>query len=747
MFTFPAFGYAPFSGWCQQGGQTVTVQGLPSTTLVQQSFPNLAQSGAGPSVTVYLTGTQTKAVIYSDNMGTPLSNPFPCMQTGQYQFFATGPGVTYDLLFAGNGVPSFTRGLEPGVDPIAVPNSISDSYFKGQGMGFADACAYAQSAGLTLTVSELWPALPTQSFSCSIACLNGGIIQPAANKKIIFTSPVSVPSGQQCFDTSIAGPGSVVFVVPTNPVSASSFGATVGSQGGSSDTLTAALGGAQGSLPVLPGNATVRGEVDLQNTGPGGNCYLMNKTFQLSSATILQGARPTASEICPTTTFTSTGPGDYMFNVINQNGSGMPNNNNFHTNIADISLNTNIGGNYYLGGISWGTSIGSKLSNLVIITSGTAIAAGGITPQGAIDTTSADNLQIGLEPQSGFPCPQAIVFHTAGTQTNTFNLTTMKVTASPQTGCSQVPAVDTGSNTTINMANLNFEGPEYPIAVRSFEAGAQFTNIQAFPDCYQNCTLSQVPWVCTISAFATNSRCQGMLVGFATAVVFGDTRIPSQMYPGQFEIIDNNLNVERVSSNCTTGTAQQITWPTMLGATTTDGACTWTVNRVLVSCAAPFVISNQPCVGAYGATSGTDPTVYSFDCSSTGCTNGNLAAGNSSIVFGNLQAKGNLTVNGNLTVLGCGNCYTDSGVTGPNSLSISAPGLIIEPGAEMLVKIDPGNSLHAGANSITITGGSTTPTTLPIVSHRTGADISSPYSGGLTIDLRIGNAAALDMSQ
>lgn len=127
---------ASFSGWCEQGGVKVQVQGQTSSTLVQQSYPNLSQSGTGPSVTVYLPGTTTKATIYSDGASTPKANPFPCSATGQYLFFAANG--SYDLLFSGTGISSFTRGSIQGVDPSTVQGVLNVAQCGAKGDGSTD---------------------------------------------------------------------------------------------------------------------------------------------------------------------------------------------------------------------------------------------------------------------------------------------------------------------------------------------------------------------------------------------------------------------------------------------------------------------------------------------------------------------------------------------------------------------------------------------------------------------------------
>lgn len=89
-------------GFCERGGQKVTTAGIPSTTNVQASYPQC-------NVTVYLTGTQTPATLFSDNSGTALGNPFTANTLG-YWFFYADDG-RYDIQISGGGLPApFTFG-------------------------------------------------------------------------------------------------------------------------------------------------------------------------------------------------------------------------------------------------------------------------------------------------------------------------------------------------------------------------------------------------------------------------------------------------------------------------------------------------------------------------------------------------------------------------------------------------------------------------------------------------------------
>lgn len=86
-------------GWCEQGGQTVTVGGQTSSpsTPIQRSYPNC-------TVTVYFTGTTTLATLYSNDNGTPLSNPFTANSNGYWFFYADAS--RYDVRFSGSNIPT-----------------------------------------------------------------------------------------------------------------------------------------------------------------------------------------------------------------------------------------------------------------------------------------------------------------------------------------------------------------------------------------------------------------------------------------------------------------------------------------------------------------------------------------------------------------------------------------------------------------------------------------------------------------
>jgi hypothetical protein len=94
---------AALNGVCENGGRHATVQGLNATNF---------QLGVIPSCTisVYLTGTTTKATIFADSLGTPLANPFTgavvgSTAPGQWLFYAA-TGVGYDVTMSGGIAPN-----------------------------------------------------------------------------------------------------------------------------------------------------------------------------------------------------------------------------------------------------------------------------------------------------------------------------------------------------------------------------------------------------------------------------------------------------------------------------------------------------------------------------------------------------------------------------------------------------------------------------------------------------------------
>jgi hypothetical protein len=87
------------TGYCTLGGTKASTSGLPSINYLQGVVPDC-------TVTVYLTGTTTKATLYSDLHNTPLTNPFTAVVTsGQWLFYAS-TARAYDIVMSGGITPN-----------------------------------------------------------------------------------------------------------------------------------------------------------------------------------------------------------------------------------------------------------------------------------------------------------------------------------------------------------------------------------------------------------------------------------------------------------------------------------------------------------------------------------------------------------------------------------------------------------------------------------------------------------------
>lgn len=83
------------AGFCEKGGEVVVTNSVSSTTRVQRSYPSC-------TVTVYVSGTNTLATLYSDNVGTSKANPFTADSNGYW--FAYADNGRYDVRLSGGGL-------------------------------------------------------------------------------------------------------------------------------------------------------------------------------------------------------------------------------------------------------------------------------------------------------------------------------------------------------------------------------------------------------------------------------------------------------------------------------------------------------------------------------------------------------------------------------------------------------------------------------------------------------------------
>jgi hypothetical protein len=99
LLSLPVFAqYQAWNGDCSKGGQKVVTQGSVSSTLVLASYPLCL-------VSVYYTGTTNQISIFSTATGGTIAQPFTANTDGSI-FFYTTPGVAFDVLMSGAGMPA-----------------------------------------------------------------------------------------------------------------------------------------------------------------------------------------------------------------------------------------------------------------------------------------------------------------------------------------------------------------------------------------------------------------------------------------------------------------------------------------------------------------------------------------------------------------------------------------------------------------------------------------------------------------
>ena len=152
--------------------------------------------------------------------------------------------------------------------------------------------AVAVSAGRALAISKSWMGAPSQTLG-SVTFVKGGMIQPASGQIVTFTGPVECAPDQQCFDISLAGPGSIKFTGKMSaPVYATWFGAVCNGvldpAAGKFHDDYPALMSAHSSLPLnqlagggmtpsgtpLPAGTVIIPDTATLASGPNGGCVI-----------------------------------------------------------------------------------------------------------------------------------------------------------------------------------------------------------------------------------------------------------------------------------------------------------------------------------------------------------------------------------------------------------------------------------------------------------------------------------------
>ncbi len=196
-------------GWCELGGQSVTLAGLPATPKVQGSYPSC-------TVTVYLTGTTQKVPLWSDPSGdTTLSNPFTASTMGLWLFY--GRSGLVDIVLSGGGLPSpVTLTSVQLFSPSSVPTSFAGAMFESAHNFIPQTLTQALVSGTPATVTPSWPIIPpgviagdhlriSTSPSEIIALSNVGTACPGGTVRSMCFTPSNSRSGSWALASATSG--------------------------------------------------------------------------------------------------------------------------------------------------------------------------------------------------------------------------------------------------------------------------------------------------------------------------------------------------------------------------------------------------------------------------------------------------------------------------------------------------------------------------------------------------------------
>lgn len=215
-----------YTAWCEVGNTKANISGSTSTNTLQASYPKCI-------VTVYIVGTTSKATLFSDNIPTPLANPFTAAQNGSFTFYAADGN--YDVVTSG--------GLNGGFPlSITTPNI----HLGGGGSG-GSGCQVSGTAGFLLLNSGLGTCIDANTVTIGIQ----GSDTSAAG--IALTEAGT--GGVQITNSYAAGGGVGIVLHDANP------GITLREDGAGGITLRAGNGGfsinggSDGFPGIINGNA------------------------------------------------------------------------------------------------------------------------------------------------------------------------------------------------------------------------------------------------------------------------------------------------------------------------------------------------------------------------------------------------------------------------------------------------------------------------------------------------------------
>jgi len=172
----------------QWTGLTITINSVTYTisTCASATACTLTSSaGTQTTPVTYSMSAATPAAIFSDNAGTPKSNPFAVSATGYWFYYADNG--SYANQYSGTAITNtFTNAALPLSDPSNLPNAIR--WNATLGTTFAQQCATATAAPNTaIVVDTVAPVATGFTALCPVIFYPGGMIQPASGQMVTFT--------------------------------------------------------------------------------------------------------------------------------------------------------------------------------------------------------------------------------------------------------------------------------------------------------------------------------------------------------------------------------------------------------------------------------------------------------------------------------------------------------------------------------------------------------------------------------
>lgn len=498
----------------------------------------------------------------------------------------------------------------------AVPVMVSDL---GPYAALSAANAAAVSAGRTLAISKSWTGLMTQTLG-DATFVRGGRVQPSAGQVVTFTGQVNCPVLQQCFDTTVGGPGSILFSPNTTgipgsvgPVSAEWFGAKCTQNGLSTSTVAAGLANQQAMLSAeraLPfaimtpsGRPMNVGKFTLSQCGVGAYGYPISGTVSISPSVTFSGeGNDNTYMTVPAGAFTPGVYGNYVFDTIVATGDNGTTNDNFNMGLKNVQIFTVPYNASIINGVRWGASLHSTMENVWITTRGMGIYVpgmdGGVWNSIEVNTNNQACGETTLKSQ-GLVFADNIGDNLVDT-INNLKFLFAGANGPPQTdaplGCT-VSGMIYGARPMLEIGHVNgliingaaFESVPYPIVVR-YGYNVKLNSFATYLDCGTSCPFD-VPCAATISSGAlgfhmdlsANHATRGICIGEAWAP---NSNVQSGNGINLITLIDPYGCVEQTPGNSLTTGATPPNWPGLsCTGTTADGAITWTaLGPVNIAC-------------------------------------------------------------------------------------------------------------------------------------------------------------------